>query len=362
MPTPIDNIPLYYILLFSGCVIFSILINSIFLRLARTLGIRNNPEMQIRWSPTVKPALGGISFFVIFLIAFILLEILLPHQEFVFSNRKLLGIFAAVNIAFIMGLADDAFDTKPILKFVTQFGCGLILLLTGTKISCFGSEFLNYSLTILWVIGLMNSINMLDNMDGITSLVSSVILTFAIGYSIINGTALTPLPILALALLGALCGFLVYNWHPSRMFMGDTGSQFLGVFLAMIGIEYCWNITTINEINLPLSSVLKSILVVINVFVIPLTDTTTVVINRLSKGKSPFVGGKDHTTHHLFFNGVTEKRVAILFVLLTGIGCYSAYLISKANVFEWSNALLFAIFPFVTFVSLFSLTHFRVKK
>ena len=358
----IQNIPLLYILIFSFTLIFSALINNIFLRFARTLGIRQNQGIQIRWNSNAKPALGGISFFVVFLITFICLELLLSSTNTYLSDRKLLGILATVTIAFIMGLADDAFDTNPTLKFITQFSCGIILLISGTKLNAFESDFINDAITIFWVIGLMNSINMLDNMDGITTTISMVIISFGLYINIINNQALSPVPFLSVGVLGSLGGFLIYNWHPSKMFMGDTGSQFLGLFTAILGIDYCWNIPYSSEVVLPLQSVSKSFLIAILVFIIPICDTTTVVINRIAKGQSPFVGGKDHTTHHLFFNGVTEKRIAVLYVLLSIIGCYLAHHIIHDN--NWNNSKFwtYALYPIIVFGFLFGMTHRKKKK
>lgn len=356
-----NNIPLLFLLIFSGALIFSAVINNLLLNFSKNLGTRKNDGVQIRWNPTSKPALGGISFFVIFLISFISIQFIIGQTTIYFSDKKIFGLLSSISIAFIMGLADDAYDTKPLIKSLTQFMCALILILTGTRIECFENEFLNYILTILWVVGMMNSINMLDNMDAITTIVSIGILIFISSITIIQSNTLTPISILSIAMLGSLCGFLVYNWHPSKMFMGDTGSQFLGVFLAIVGIEYCWNIKPDVDSLFPNEYGTKSILVVASVFVIPLTDTITVVTNRLSRGKSPFVGGKDHTTHSLFFYGITEKRIALLFFSLTCIGCYLSYLIITDNNWTINKFWLYSIYPICVFLPLFLLTHHKSK-
>ncbi len=358
----IQNIPLTCILIFSISLIFSALINNIFLRFARTLGIRQNQGVHIRWSPQAKPALGGISFYVAFLISFICLEILLKQSNTYLSDSKLLGVLASLTIAFIMGLADDAFDTQPLLKFLTQFSCGIILLVSGTKITVFNNDFLNDTLTIFWVVGLMNSINMLDNMDGITTTISMVIISFVVYINILNHDALTPIPFLSIGVLGALGGFLIYNWHPSKMFMGDTGSQFLGLFLALLGIDYCWNIPYPGDITPPVLSASKSALIAVLVFIIPITDTTTVVINRMAKGSSPFVGGKDHTTHNLFFSGITEKRIAALYVLLSGIACILAIQIIHDDTWSQTKLAFYAIYPLLVFSTLFWVTRRKKKE
>ena len=308
--------------IFIVCFVFSLLINYILLRFAQTLGMRNKDEHQVRWNPDSKPSLGGISFYVVFLFAFIF-TIILPHKNSGF-NLQIIGILMAATLAFLMGLADDAFNTQPLLKFLTQIFCALIVIFSGHSIKIFENEFLNYVTTILWVVGLMNSVNMLDNMDGITTIVSIIACFFmvAVNVSLFNTNSYETT--LNLGVMGSLCGFLVYNFHPSKMFMGDTGSQFLGLFLAVMGIDNCWNNPTSELVN---GFPIANIVIVVLVFLLPLTDTITVVINRLKAGNSPFIGGKDHTTHHLFFKGFTEKRIALLFFVIGGIGVLLGYLL-----------------------------------
>jgi len=328
------------------CFIFSLLINYILLRFAQTLGIRGNDSNQVRWNPKEKPSVGGISFYVIFLFAFIFI-LLFPHKNLGF-NIQVVGILVACTMAFIMGLADDAFNTQPLLKFLTQVVCALVIIFSGHSIIIFQNQFLNYILTVLWVVGLMNSINMLDNMDGITSIVSMLICLFMVAVNVSSLNITSYSNILNLGVLGAICGFLVYNFHPSKIFMGDSGSQFLGVFLAIMGIDNCWtNPNTFSVSNLPIAKIVIALLV----FVLPLTDTITVVINRLRVGNSPFIGGKDHTTHHLFFKGITEKRIAILFFTVGLVAASLAYLL----IFHFSLQLLyFSIFYIsLVFVTLY---------
>jgi UDP-GlcNAc:undecaprenyl-phosphate GlcNAc-1-phosphate transferase len=306
--------------LFVVCFVFSLLINYILLKFAQTLGIRDQHLHQVRWNPSVKPSLGGISFYVVFLFAFIF-TILIPHTSTGF-NLQIVGILMAATLAFLMGLADDAFNTQPLLKFLTQIFCSLIIIFSGHTISVFQNDFINYLLTVIWVVGLMNSINMLDNMDGIATIVSMAACFFMVVVNVALFSTGSYATMLNLGVLGALCGFLVYNFHPSRMFMGDTGSQFLGLFLAVMGIDNCWNNPTSTLVNgFPVANPVIAALV----FLLPLTDTFTVMVNRTMAGRSPFVGGKDHTTHHLFFRGLTEKRIALLFAGLGSIAVFMAY-------------------------------------
>jgi UDP-GlcNAc:undecaprenyl-phosphate/decaprenyl-phosphate GlcNAc-1-phosphate transferase len=351
------NIPLLYTLLFCGTLIFSILINGLFLNFSQNLGIRRNQGVQIRWSASAKPALGGISFYIIFLISFIFLELLSEDTHGYLASKKIVGLLFALTLAFLMGLADDAFDTKPLVKFMVQCFCGIILISTGTKINTFESEFLNYSLTLLWVVGMMNSINMIDNMDAISTIVSIAICAFTLYINMYFKMATSPVSLITLTVIGTLLGFLIYNWHPSKIFMGDTGSQFLGIFLAFCGIESCWNIPVASgPNNLPVMHPLHNLVIVALVFIMPITDTVIVVINRLLKGSSPFIGGRDHTTHYLFYNGITEKRIALLFLLINTFGGLLAFILIAQPEFSIETSLLYGIYPVVLFLFLFYLT------
>ena len=234
--------PLIYTVFFAAMVLFSVLMNMIFLKFASTLGIKNQnkDETVIRWSSTAKPALGGIAFYIIFLISIASYSIFFGGSD-ALLNKQLLGILAATGLGFIMGLSDDAYNTRPLLKLGAQIACGVILIATGTYISIFSTEWYNYALTILWVVGVMNSINMLDNMDAITTVVSIFIILAALLTIYLHNDFTHILVIALIGVLAALVGFLFFNWNPSKMFMGDTGSQFLGIFLAAIGITYFWN-------------------------------------------------------------------------------------------------------------------------
>lgn len=264
---------------------------------------------------------------------------------------------ASCTVGFLMGLADDAYNTKPILKFFAQVLCALLFILSGILIRIFPWEWANYLFTIFWVVGMMNSINMLDNMDAITATVSITIILAAIIIIAINHNFTNNIDVFLLfGILGALIGFLYYNWNPSKLFMGDTGSQFLGVFLAGIGILYFWNSSDATG-NLIQS---KQFFVSILTFIIPIVDTTSVVMNRLRKGQSPFIGGKDHTTHHLSYLGLSDSQVCLVFAALSFISMlctvFITYFVTNWNyihisIFSSYFLLIFGLLYYITRIS-----------
>jgi UDP-GlcNAc:undecaprenyl-phosphate GlcNAc-1-phosphate transferase len=309
---------------FAGAMILSAIINSFFLKFARTLGIRHKNDLAIRWSNTSKPSLGGISFYLCYLLGFMIYAIMFGQKD-VFQNEELLGLFFSINVAFLLGLSDDAYDTKPFIKLGCQILCGVILVSTGNSIQIFSQDWLNISLTIFWVVAIMNSINMLDNMDSITTTASIFIILTILGislpFSLTNNVDL----FLLITMLGSLAGFLIFNWNPAKMFMGDTGSQFIGMFLAYYSIKFLWN----RGVDDGEFSVFSNLTLVLVAFSVPVVDTAFVVMRRLNRKQSPMIGGKDHTTHVLSYFGLSDKQVGYIFVVLAILSSMLAYNIAN---------------------------------
>ncbi len=338
---------------------FSFLINSLFLRFFHTLGIRNKDDGTIiRWGAQSKPAIGGLSFYIIFLISVASYSFFFSPNQ-VFYNVKFVGVLLSMAIGFIIGLYDDAYDTKPFLKFVAQLLCGLVMIVSGIYIDLFADTYLNYVFTIFWVVGIMNSINMLDNMDAITSIVA---INIVLGSILVIGMHrdFDNLHLIVLVgVLSSLIAFLYYNWHPSRMFMGDTGSQFLGVFLAAMGIMYFWN----DPYSVSQTAQAKQVVTALLAFSLPIIDTTVVVTNRLLKGRSPFVGGKDHTTHSLAHLGFSDRMVASTFAILSFLSLSLIYVMHR-YIHEWTHfyTFLFSSYFFLLLVFFFYTTRHKTHK
>ena len=297
---------------FAMAVCFSVLINYLILRFSHNLGIRN-PEGTnlIRWGATSKPSLGGFSFYILFLLSIATLGVIPDANSNL--NSEMIGLLAACSLAFLIGLADDTYNTNPLVKLLGQFTCANILIVTGFSIQITDFTEINYVFTTLWIVGLMNSINMLDNMDAITASVSIAIIIGVLTIITLNTEMSVIYQIIMLGVLGALIGFTRYNWNPSLMYMGDTGSQFLGVFLAGTSILFLWNFREPEGGALQL----KQFLIPVLLFIVPLIDTTTVGLRRLARRQSPFVGGRDHITHNLAYLGLSDRMVAVTLFLVS---------------------------------------------
>jgi UDP-GlcNAc:undecaprenyl-phosphate/decaprenyl-phosphate GlcNAc-1-phosphate transferase len=294
-----------------GGTIMSVVCNLLLLRFSQSLGIRNKNDVTIRWANESKPSLGGVSFFIAFVFGSIGYSIVFQN-EYIFHNREYIGLLFAGIVAFVMGLADDAYNTKPLAKLFFQIACGCILVACKTIIHLTGNSWMDALITVIWVVGIMNSLNMLDNMDGITGTTVLFILIACLGSDfIVFGWNMNIWTITLIIQIGALIGFLQFNIHPSQMFMGDAGSQFIGFFTAFFSIKNLWNVGI--DVNL---NPYVGVLITLHAFTPAAVDTFTVVINRLRKGKSPMVGGKDHTTHHLVYAGFNDRKVWLIFLLM----------------------------------------------
>lgn len=250
--------------------------------------------------------------FVTFIIT-ILIYAIVNASDAVFDNIEFIGLLLASLLAFGIGLADDAYNTKPFLKLLGQISCGVILVFTNNSISFFHHELADAFLTVIWIVAIMNSLNMLDNMDGITATVSLFILfSCMVALLIVTNFEFNLWVIILIAEIGAIIGFLTYNVNPAKMFMGDTGSQFLGLFVGFFAIKGLWNAPASYEIP-----AWSGMLIALSAFAPAAADTLTVVINRLKKGQSPMMGGKDHTTHHLVYKGLNDFQVWLRFLIIS---------------------------------------------
>lgn len=314
------EILLFFVLAFA----LSWLINRLLLRFSRSLGIRNKNDVVVRWSNESKPSLGGISMFITFMIAVMIYAIINPANT-IFDNLEFIGLLFASILAFGIGLVDDAYNTRPFLKLFGQIACGLILVFSDNSISFFHNDIADGVLTVIWIVAIMNSLNMLDNMDGITATVSLfILLSCMVSVLVITNFEFNLWVIILVAEIGAIIGFLTYNINPAKMFMGDAGSQFLGLFVGFFAIRGLWNVPATYD--MPSWS---GLLIALVAFTPAAADTLTVVINRLKKGQSPMLGGKDHTTHHLVYKGLNDFQVWLRFLLISVL----SFLITIALVF-----------------------------
>jgi UDP-GlcNAc:undecaprenyl-phosphate GlcNAc-1-phosphate transferase len=291
------------LLIFTTALIFSVLATPVLRRVALRIGVVDAPSSRkIHVSPV--PLLGGAAIYLGFMLALILFG----DRLYV---RELIGIFLGATLVSLFGLADDHWGLHAYIKLGGQLLAGGVLILGGTRIQLFhGSlEWANYALMLFWVVGITNAFNLLDNMDGLSGGVTTVAAAFFLLLAAMSGQYLVGA--LAAALVGACIGFLRYNLNPATIFMGDTGSLFLGFLLSALAIK----------LRFPENVPWVTWMVPVCVLAVPIFDTTLVTISRLRRGLNPLTTpGKDHLSHRLVALGLT-RREAVLTCFL--IGCAS---------------------------------------
>ena len=215
------------------------------------------------------------------------------------------GLILPALLIAIVGLLDDIYQLPPWPRFISQSAVGVItsfiLYLSGAGVEIFDNQFLNSSATILWVVTIINALNFIDNMDGLATCISIVASLTLFTLSYLNNQYLVAA--LSLAIFASCLGFLFWNKKPASIYLGDAGSLYLGFLLAAISIR----------IDLDNDSAPIRALVLILILAIPIVDTIQVVVSRIVKGKSPFLGGRDHISHLLLNRGLSQ--LAVLFIL-----------------------------------------------
>ena len=274
-----------------------------------------------RWHTRPTPMLGGLAFFLGFLVPVSLLS---PHAS------GALPFFLIVMLLFAVGIYDDLYRISPTTKLMAQIIGAAIALFFGYSLHFFTWKPLDHLLTAVWIVGLTNALNLLDNMDGLATgigLIAACYLAF-----LFNQQGDVTYTFLALALAGALAGFLVYNFYPASIFMGDAGSLFLGSSLSLLTIHA----------NGQASNILSLVAVPACILLVPILDTTLVTITRLLRGQSISQGGKDHASHRLVILGLNEPQAVLLLYFMATISGASAFLI------KWfSYSLSLAILPVI---------------
>jgi UDP-GlcNAc:undecaprenyl-phosphate GlcNAc-1-phosphate transferase len=256
---------------------------------------------QDRWHREVTPLLGGIAIYCASTVVIVWFE---PR------DIHLLALIAGGTLLFVTGLIDDFKRLRPHTKLIAQILAACALVLGGIQIGTPWLAVVAIPLTILWVVGITNAFNLLDNMDGLSAGTAVIAAAFLFAYSVSTGNPVGAT--LCLALGGAALGFLIYNFNPARIFMGDSGSMYLGFTLSGI---------TLLGTHEMASDVFFVLLVPAAMMGLPIMDTTLVTIMRTLEGRPLSQGGRDHLSHRLVAIGLSERQsVLVLYVLAASFG------------------------------------------
>lgn len=281
-----------------GFFLFFLLLFLFLKKRLRTMGtLAKRADQSSRWSASQKPTTGGIGFFVAFVAGWLIHRVTLNDT---LANDLL--VLSGATVAFTVGLWDDLTRLNARSKLAGQL-LSAALLLASSPPDLVANPWLDAPLKLILVAGMMNSINMLDNMDGVAAVAALAVC----GWFVFHGDAMAP----AMALTGAIAAFLMFNRPVSSMFMGDSGSMLLGYAMAFLFLH--GSVYGEPEVAGVFPTVWMLVLVL---FAIPLADSLVVTINRIRHGVSPMKGGRDHATHHLAYAGFSEKHVFLLFIAL----------------------------------------------
>ncbi len=302
-------------------------------KLALHLGAIDVPsERKVHKHP--MPRLGGIAIFFGMCLPWIGLYIIENFISITFQNyEKLLLKLVASSVAILLlGVYDDIKGANAKQKFAVQFAVAFFLYASGLQITQLSNPFgdpirlnwLSMPVTVLWLVGITNAINLLDGIDGLaTGVTGSIALSLAI-INVAKGNVIVAL--LTLSLAGACLGFLPYNFFPARIFLGDTGSLFMGFMLAGIGIFSLFKSTTLSFIAVPFL-----------VFALPLYDTFSVILRRARARTPLFSADRSHLHHRLLALGWTHRDVSVFLCFISafmgGIGVFLTLHEAEASTF-----------------------------
>ena len=296
------------VLAFAVTFLASVLATAATIRAAHRYGWLVHPRAD-RWSQISVAKFGGISILLTFSLAVVGFR----------GSSPLLRITLLTAMMGLVGLVDDIFRLRPIWKFTAQFVIAAVAVWSGIVYQLFHVASLNYVFTFLWILGVTNALNLLDNMDGLAAGVSVI----AAGSLLLIGHSSGPLAIGLIAMAGSLLGFLMFNFHPAKIFMGDTGSLAIGLFLACCAVSQAGHVSAMFSI----------VFVPGLVLFLPIFDMLLVSVTRRLNGRAISAGAKDHTSHRLVMLGLSERNAVLTLYLLAALSALVAVLCKRV----WSD-------------------------
>jgi UDP-GlcNAc:undecaprenyl-phosphate GlcNAc-1-phosphate transferase len=297
------------------------LLTPVMRKVALAQGVLDHPNFAHKSHKNPVPYLGGVA---IIIGVVIVSYIALISNKFTWSNFWLAtSVLGPALVMGLVGLWDDLKSLNPLPRFIGQSIAGLvvaiILILNDNIGNPTGITVLDAAITVIWIVGICNSINFFDNLDG--GAAGTVAITaISLTYLAITGDQYF-IAALSIVVAGSTLGFLIWNRAPARIYMGDAGALFLGLLIATLTVRF--KPSTDNSVS--------SFAIPVLLLAIPILDTTVAVFSRLRRKVSPFQGGKDHLSHRLVRAGLSRKLSAITLWSLTGLFSFFAVLISLPN-------------------------------
>lgn len=298
------------------CFIISILVTPLVKKLAFKIGATDKPNNR-KVHQKIMPRLGGLAIFISMLVGSVLINV---------NTTFLIPILLGATIIVITGMLDDIYELSPKVKLVGQFlATGIVVFYGGIDINYVNLPFditlelgmLSIPFTFLWIIGITNAINLIDGLDGLAAGVSSIVLITISGISLSMGYYFVFA--LSMVLLGSTLGFLVYNFYPAKIFMGDTGALLLGFMISVLSLLGFKNVTFI------------SLLVPIIILGVPISDTFFAIVRRIVKKQSLSAPDKSHLHHCLLGMGYSHRQAVLVIYGLSSLFGLIAVIYTKVS-------------------------------
>jgi UDP-GlcNAc:undecaprenyl-phosphate GlcNAc-1-phosphate transferase len=300
-----------YLTIFIASLVSSLVLTPVVRRLAQRRGWLDVPggdDRKVHVLPI--PRLGGVAVFASFALALAALPLVdnLVTHTFVEHWRAAVAVLSSSTLVFLFGVFDDLKGSGAKRKFLAQALAGVLLYSMGGRIHALTVPFvgsfdlppiLNFLFTIVWVVGVSNAFNLIDGLDGLAAGASLFAALVMLGVALINGNPIVA--VMTLALAGALIGFLRYNFNPASIFLGDSGSLFIGFLLAALSVTGSQKASTAVAVAIPLMA-----------FALPVIDTGFAIARRFVGGKPLFEGDREHIHHKLLERGWSQRRVAFV--------------------------------------------------
>lgn len=284
--------PINPLILFGAALVLSLILTFAVRALATRYGFVAKPKAD-RWHKRPTALMGGVAIFATTTIVALL---------FVPLTLETAIVLACGWLMFVIGLVDDILNIKPYQKLFGQVIGALVVIASGLQLQWTDFPIINAAITLFWLIGITNAINLLDNMDGLAAGISTIAAISLAAVLFANGNS-DVLP-LVLVFTGALLGFLWFNFNPASIFMGDSGSLFIGFLLA--------SLVLLSQGGGQSRSIVSVLAVPVLTLFIPIFDTTFVTILRKMWGRKASQGGRDHTSHRLVALGLSERKAVLM--------------------------------------------------
>ncbi|VEF49630.1 glycosyl transferase family 4 [Bacillus freudenreichii] len=323
------------------CFIASILITPLVKKFAIKYKVTDQPDNR-KVHKTLMPRLGGLAIYISFLIGLLIFRPEDPHMIY-------LVIGSLIIIA--TGMLDDIYDIAPKYKLMGQIAAAIVAISGGFDLEFinlpFGGElqfgYLSIPITILWIVGITNAINLIDGLDGLAAGVSSIALITVSFMAFLQGDMFVLT--IAMIVLGSTLGFLVYNFYPAKIFMGDTGALFLGYMIALLSLLGFKNITFF------------SLIIPVIILGVPISDTFFAIIRRIIHNRPLMAPDKYHLHHRILNSGFSHRQTVLVIYGIAVMFSLAAVIFSMSTV--WGSllilvVLIFAIEIFVEIVGLVS--------